>query len=146
MVLALKIQMLARLLPLTAYNNVNIAQGTVLHHFGTFDARQHRLDRPIWVSDEYEAALEYKGFGVEAPFYTSFTTRRDFEILDLNGISLFEIWQKLGGGSHAEWNRILGEYLNRANVCGIMYAGREIFLSNPSSEIDSPVSRSTKSL
>ncbi|MEB3047678.1 hypothetical protein VCM43_29685 [Rhizobium sp. MJ21] len=138
--------MLSQLLPLTGHEAVNIAQGKVLHHFGTFDARQHRLDRPIWVSDEYEAALGYRGFGVEAPYYTRLTTRRDFEILDLNGISLFEIWKKLGGGSHAEWNRLLGEYLSRQNVCGIVYAGREIFLPSPLREIDSAISRSSKSL
>lgn len=146
MVPALKIQMLAQILPLTSYNSVNIAQGTALHHFGAFDARRHRLDRPIWVSDDYESARAYKAFGVEAPYYTCLTTRHDFEILDLNGISLFEVWRKLGGGTHAEWNLLLGEYLTRANVCGIMYAGREIFLPNPLNEIGTAISHPSKPL
>ncbi len=122
---------LAEHLPLGKFPRISIAEGAELHHFGTLDASNHQLDRPIWVSDVFEGAHDYKNFGVPAPRYTKLITSISFEILDLNGVRLQPIAMQLKIYDHSEWNRCLAKYLSSSGVLGIVYAGREIFLPEP---------------
>jgi len=127
---------LAEHLPLGKFPRTSITKGTELHHFGTLDASKHQLDRPIWVSDVFEGAQDYKNFGVLAPRYTKLITSISFEILDLNGVGLQPIAAKLKLYDHCEWNKFLAKYLSSNGVLGIVYAGREIFLPEPAKVIN----------
>lgn len=123
---------LANELPLREFPRAEILAGTTLHHFGILDALSHDLDRPLWVSDNYECAVGYKNFGVPAPRYTTLTASKDFEIIDLNGIRLQPIAMQLKIYDHSNWNKCLATYLSQHGVAAIVYAGREIFLPEPS--------------
>ena len=123
---------LASSLPLHQFPRETISASAELHHFGIFDGEKHVLDRPIWVSDDYASALEYKNFGVAAPRYTKLVTAVAFEIVNLNGASLQPIAMKLNIPSHFEWNKLLAAYLIENGLLGLVYAGREILLAKPS--------------
>ncbi len=121
---------LAEDLPLHTFPRETSAESAVLHHFGLINAAADSLDRPIWVSDVYDDALPYKTFGTPT-HYTQLVTGTQFAIVDLNDVSLQQIAAKHGVSSHSDWNRRLGHYLDENNVTGIVYCGREIFLSQP---------------
>lgn len=127
----MSIDKLANELHLGKYPREEINSGAILHHFGTLDSKLHVLDRPIWVSDSFEEASHYKNFGIPAPRYTTLVTKVPFEIVDINGVRLQPLAQKFGCFSHAEWNRLLGDFILAMGEIGIVYAGREIFLANP---------------
>jgi hypothetical protein len=132
------IDQLTTLLPLHQFPGETISTGTEFHHFGTLDASAGKLDRPLWVSDRYDCALPYKNFGLlPAPRYTKLVTADAFKIVDLNGIGLQQISAQLNIYDHCEWNKHLAAYLAKCSVCGIVYAGREIFLPDPSQVIRS---------
>lgn len=133
---------LAEHLPLRKYLSETIACGTELHHFGKFDASKHQLDRPIWVSDTFECALAYKTFGVAAPRYTKFITKFSIDIINLNGVHLQKIAEKLEIYNHSDWNKCLAAHLVTNNILGIVYAGRELFLPQPNAVIKETCSQS----
>ena len=122
---------LASALPLRQFARETISAGVDLHHFGTFDASNDKLDRPLWVSDNYAWALKYKKFG-GAPRYTKLVTAHPFQIIDLNGVRLQPIAMQLQIFDHFEWNKRLAGYLTENGVVGLVYGGREIFLPEPS--------------
>lgn len=136
----MSIDMLAKELPLKKYPRLEIPKGAILHHFGTLDSKIHILDRPIWVSDSFNEASEYKSFGKKAPLYTRLTTTDSFEIVDINGVRLQPLAQKLKCINHAEWNKLLGDYILKMDEIGIVYAGREIFLAKPNLVVSSMAS------
>ena len=123
---------LASLLPLQKFPLQKIEASEILHHFGTFDGAKHGLDRPLWVSEDYDCAYQYKNFGVAAPRYTKLVTAIAFEIVDLNGVSLQSIAEKLGYQDHSEWNNRLAAHLSDNGFLGLVYVGREILLADPS--------------
>lgn len=126
---------LAHRLPLHQFPRELISKGVDLHHFGMFDASSDALDRPLWVSDDYACAHEYKNFGIRAPRYTKLVTSEVFEIINLNGMRLQPIAMDMKIYDHKEWNKCLAAYLCTAGVLGIVYAGREIFLPEPGTVI-----------
>lgn len=128
-------KLLSQELPLRQFPAVTLPRDTVLHHFGAFDAANHKLDRPIWVSDEFEVAQEYQFFGVPAPFYTVLSLHSPLTAVDLNGKRLQPLATALNMPSHRAWNLCLAAYLHRGRVQAIVYAGREIFLADPAQVI-----------
>lgn len=130
----------ATALPLKNFPRSKILAQTELHHFGSLDASLHHLDRPLWVSDNYSCAEGYKNFGVLAARYTTLTTFKDFEIVDLNGILFQPIAMQLKIYDHSEWNECLATYLLLHGVDAIVYAGREIFLPEPSRVVQLKIS------
>lgn len=126
---------LASALPLHQFPRETIFASVELHHFGIFDGAKHGLDRPLWVSDDYACALEYKNFGVAAPRYTKLVTAIAFEVVNLNGIRLQPIAMRLNVSSHSDWNKRLAAYLAENGLLGLVYSGREILLAEPSTVI-----------
>lgn len=131
---------LASALPLHEFPRETISAGSELHHYGILDASKDSLHKPLWVSDRFEKALEYIGFGVRAPRYTKLVTYKPFEIVDLTGVSLMEVAEE-GFIDHPDWYRRLAAYLVKNRVLGIVYAEREIFLPEPNQVIRQMESR-----
>ncbi|GHT86832.1 hypothetical protein AGMMS49960_16570 [Betaproteobacteria bacterium] len=86
---------LASALPLHQFPRETISTSAELHHFGISDGAKHKLNRPLWVSDDYACALEYKNFGVATPRYTKLVTAIAFEIVNLNSVRLPPIAMQL---------------------------------------------------
>ena len=128
-------KLLSQELPLRQLPTVTLPRDTVLHHFGAFDAANHKLDRPIWVSDAFEVAQEYQYFGVPAPFYTVLSLHSPLSVADLNGKRLQPLAAALNMPSHRAWNVCLAAYLRVSRAQAILYAGREIFLADPAQVI-----------
>ena len=122
---------LGKLLPLGKFRCESVLEGTKLHHFGELDAAKHSLDRPIWVSDQYSCAYQYKNFTLPAPRYTSLIVGSEFRIVNLNGVGLQPIAKKLKVFNHGDWNKHLSEHLLGCGLSGLVYAGREILIAAP---------------
>lgn len=125
---------LASALPLHQLPRETILASVELHHFGILDVAEHKLDRPLWVSDDYACASQYKNL-YGAIHHTKFVTSIAFEIVNLNGVSLLSIYGQLNVPNHSEWNKRLAAYLVENGLHGLVYAGREILLAVPSEVI-----------
>jgi hypothetical protein len=125
------IRQLHSLLPIGIFKREVLRESLELHHFGTLNSSVHTLNRPIWVSDIYGEASQYRYFGVPAPFYTKLTLADSVEIINIGESRLQPIAMKLKIYDHSEWNNVLSEYLKEHRIAGLVYAGREIFLADP---------------
>lgn len=120
---------LARMIPLGELPASALPALTVLYHFGRFNAGVHVLDRPMWVTDRYLRALQYRG--AESPFLSALSLKSVTTVVLLRGIDLPIVAKALRVRSEANFYTALSKMLIDSRVSAVAVDNGDIFLPNP---------------